>query len=437
MPETAVARFVSDRPLVAAIPVRDEEDRIGACLAALAGQRGGRLDHLVLLLNNTTDATAARVEALRPSLPFPLTVALRHYPAEAAHAGTARAEAMEIAAALAGPEGILLTSDADGCARPDWIAVNRAALARGAEVVCGRAEIDPVEAALIPAILHADDVAEVAYATLLDEIHALADPDPHDPWPRHTEHSGASIAVTVRAWQRAGGVPPLRSAEDRGFLQALRRVDAAIRHAPEAVVTVSGRIVGRAAGGMAETMARRIRQQDSELDDSLEPAADCLRRAILRAGLRALHGHQPTREALDAYASEAGLPTETLLSFLDRPWFGDVWARIEAESPRLARHRVARAELARHAADALAMLRPLREGQGLCPWTPPKASLWNPSLKNRGLGPSRESVLRTTAPAGSRGSAPGLTSPADPAGTSRRPHHPEDAASARTRRRLP
>ena len=346
MPRTAsVTRSAFDRPLVAAIPVRDEEDRIGACLAALAGQRDGRLDHLVLLLNNTTDATAARIEALRPTLPFSLTVALRHYPAAAAHAGTARAEAMEIAAALAGPEGILLTSDADGCARPDWIAANRAALARGAEAVCGRAEIDPVEAALIPAALHADDVAEVAFATLLDEIHALADPDPHDPWPRHTEHSGASIAVTVRAWRRAGGVPPLRSGEDRGFLQALRRVDAAIRHAPEAVVTVSGRIVGRAAGGMAETMARRIRQQDPELDDSLEPAADCLRRAVLRARLRVLHGHQPTREALDAYASEAGLPTETLLSFLDRPWFGDVWARVEAESPRLTRHRVARAEL--------------------------------------------------------------------------------------------
>ena len=358
----AVARSAFDRPLVVAIPVRDEEERIGPCITALAAQRGGRIDHLVLLLNNTTDGTAARVEAMRAALPFPVTLVQRSYPALDAHAGTARAEAMAIAADLAGPDGILLTTDADGCAMPNWIAANRAALGYGAEVVCGRAEIDPVEAALIPAALHADDAAEVAYATLLDEIHALVDPDLHDPWPRHTEHSGASIAVTVAAWRRAGGVPPLRSGEDRGFLLALRRVDAAIRHAPEAVVTVSGRVVGRAAGGMAETMARRIRRQDPELDDSLEPAADCRHRAALRFRLRTLHGCRPTARAVDVYGRDVGLPTETLRLFLDRRWFGESWMRIEAESPLLARHRVARAELPRHVADALAILRPLRAG---------------------------------------------------------------------------
>ena len=361
---TSVARSAFDRPLVVAIPVRDEEERIGPCLAALAGQRGGRIDHLVLLLNNTTDNTAARVEAMRAALPFPVTLVQRSYPASDAHAGTARAEAMAIAADLAGPDGMLLTTDADGCAMPNWIAANRAALGYGAEVVCGRAEIDPVEAALIPAALHADDAAEVGYATLLDEIHALVDPDPDDPWPRHTEHSGASIAVTVPAWRRAGGVPPLRSGEDRGFLLALRRVDAAIRHAPEAVVTVSGRVVGRAAGGMAETMARRLRRQDPELDDSLEPAADCRRRAALRYRLRTLHGCRcrPTAHAVDAYGRDVGLPTETLRSFLNRRWFGESWALIEAESPLLARHRVARTDLPRHVADALAILRPLRAG---------------------------------------------------------------------------
>ncbi len=402
MPEPVLAaRSAFDRPLVVAIPVRDEEDRIGACLAALADQRDGRLAHLVLLLNNTTDATAARVRTLRPTLPFPLTLVERRYPACDAHAGTARAEAMAIAAGLAGADGILLTTDADGAAMPNWIAANRAAIGYGAEAVCGRAEIDPVEAALIPAALHADDAAEVRYATLLDEIHAIVDPDPHDPWPRHAEHSGASIAVTVRAWQRAGGVPPLPSGEDRGFLLALRRVDAAIRHAPEAVVTVSGRTVGRAAGGMAETMARRMRRQDPELDESLEPAADCLRRASLRARLRTLHGRRATARSVDAYGRDAGLPTETLLSLLDRPWFGESWASIEAESPLLVRHRVPRAELPRHVGDALAILRPLRaglEGQGLCPWTPPKAEPLETILE--------ESGPRAAGPSGVQGQSP-------------------------------
>ncbi|GBQ79876.1 glycosyltransferase [Gluconacetobacter johannae DSM 13595] len=352
--------------MVVAVPVRDEEARIGPCLLALAAQGGATPDHVVLLVNNTTDGTVARVRDMAPALPFALTVACRVYPDAQAHAGTARREAMEIAAARAGAGGILLTTDADGRVAPDWIGRTLSALAAGAQAVCGRARIDPMEALAIPAHLHRDDDREVAYATVLDRIHDLADPDPFDPWPRHTEHSGASIAVTVAAWARAGGVPALPIAEDRAFIAALRRVDTPIRHAADVRVTVSGRILGRARGGMADTIARRMERQDAVLDDSLEPAGDCLRRARARAWLRHLHDEQgigrDTRASTASLAAMLGVPTHHVAHRMIGPYFGMCWERLEAETPSLRRRRVHRSDLAWHHARAVDIVAGLLDG---------------------------------------------------------------------------
>ncbi|WNM08240.1 hypothetical protein RI056_15310 [Komagataeibacter nataicola] len=60
-----------DRPLVAAIPVRNEAERIGPCLLALARQHAARLTHVVVLLNNCTDATLQAVQAISGRLPLP------------------------------------------------------------------------------------------------------------------------------------------------------------------------------------------------------------------------------------------------------------------------------------------------------------------------------------------------------------------------------
>ncbi|CAM2812262.1 glycosyl transferase [Komagataeibacter xylinus] len=339
-----------DRPLVAAIPVRNEAERIGPCLLALARQHAARLSHVVLLLNNCTDATLPIVKALGSRLPFGLHVVERTYPPAIAHAGTARRAAMARAAELAGPKGIVLTTDADALVAPDWLAQTLAAFAQGADAICGRALIDPVEAARLPACLHDDDRAETAYATMLDRIHDLADPDPHDPWPRHVEHSGASIAVRVGLYHRAGGIPAVPLGEDREFLAALRRVDAAIRHAPDVWVSVSGRIAGRARGGMADTMARRMIRQDEMLDESLEPAVSCLHRAQARAALRPLWGnamrHGSWQARAETLAGQLMLPSATLIETYAEPFFGVAWDRIEAASPLLRRRPVRRAGLA-------------------------------------------------------------------------------------------
>jgi hypothetical protein len=130
---------------------------------------------VVLLVNNCTDATEDIANAT--ALPFPLDVQSVCLQAHDANAGTARRLAMDRAALLAGPEGVIMTTDADAIVPPDWVALNMAALTAGADAVCGRALIDPEEAAAIPAHLHNDDALECEYAGLLDAITDALCPD--------------------------------------------------------------------------------------------------------------------------------------------------------------------------------------------------------------------------------------------------------------------
>lgn len=261
---------------VVAVPVKDEAERIGACLAALTRQRDVQADAIVLVVNNTSDATVAIARGFACSVP--VEVIEVEFPPERASAGAARRMAMERAAELAGEGGVLLGTDADGRVPNDWVAANLFHLRRGIDAVAGRAVLEPADAAVIPGRLHEDDALECAYAAALDEIASVMDPQAWDPWPRHTEHSGASIGVTLEAYRLVGGMPAAAIAEDRRFFAALGAAGLRIRHAPEIEVVVSGRIIGRAEGGMADTIRRRLRQADPYLDDALEPAMDFWRR---------------------------------------------------------------------------------------------------------------------------------------------------------------
>ena len=312
-----------------AIPACNEAERIAPCLQAIAASRHRPAPAVVLLTNNTTDGTGAVATETAQRLGLRLHLHDVALPPEQASAGVARRLAMQHAARLAAPDAVLITTDADGRVEPDWLDVNLRAIEAGADAVCGVALIDPAEALAIPQTLHDDDSREILYAALLDELHHLLDPDPADPWPRHCEQSGASIAVRRRAYERAGGIPPLTTGEDRGFIRALRRVDARIRHDPGARVVVSGRLEGRAAGGMADTMRRRLLRQDELIDDRLEPVPDAVRRARSRALLRR-----------SAYPLAAGTT------------FGILWEQHERRAGLDARRAVRRADLERAIAQA-------------------------------------------------------------------------------------
>ncbi len=323
------------RRIVVAIPAHNEADRIVPCVASIAAQQGAPLPEVLVLLNNCTDGSIDQVKRFAATASLRMHAVSRTLPSHRAFAGAARRLAMLHAARLAGPQGVLLTTDADAVLPPEWLAANLRALAR-ADVVTGRAVIDPTEAKIIPQALHDADARECEYAALLDQIACLLDPDPEDPWPRHDEASGASIAVHVAAWRRAGGIPAAPLGEDRAFIAALRRIDARIRHAPEVWVTVSGRIDGRACGGMADTMRRRMQAADLMLDERLEATWAAARRASLRRAARMVHAGEGDAGAL---AQALGLARAEMSRFGSGS-FGAAWETVEARSPALRRRPV-------------------------------------------------------------------------------------------------
>lgn len=341
----------SGSEVVVAIPARDEAERIRLCLIAL-NEQTKRPHSVVLLLNNCSDMSESIARSMASGLHFRLDVISRDLPPAQANAGRARRLAMEFAAVRAGDDGVLLTTDADAVVPPDWIFRNLAALGRGADIVCGRSVIDPLEATMIPAHLHEDDARECRLIALLDELAWVLDPEPHDPLPRHTEASGASLAVRTEAFRRVGGIPAIPTGEDRAFVRALWLIDAQVRHDPAIQVTVSGRIVGRAEGGMADAIRRRMGSQDEFTDDQVEPAVDAFRRYDLRNRVRRVW-----RGSADvALASDLAVSRARLKDALSQRFFGGTWAELEAASPVLKRRRVRFKDLPTEIAAAQALL---------------------------------------------------------------------------------
>jgi hypothetical protein len=338
--------------IVVALPAKDEAERIGACLLGLARQTC-RPHTVVVLANNCSDETPAIVSGMAPELPYRLDVERHDFPMQSANAGQARRLAMALSEQRVRPDGVLLTTDADAVAAPDWIERNREAITSGADVVCGRVVLHPSESALIPAHLQADDALECRLIELLDRIADRLDPDPADPLPRHTEAAGASLAVTPAAFRRGGGIPALASGEDRAFVRALARIDARIRHDPSVVVSVSARTIGRALGGMADTIRRRMQRQDEFTDDQVEPAVDAFRRYDFRSRVRRAWRGQSLPPEL---AVDLGISPPLLDRMLAERHFGSAWACIEAASPFLTRRRVRFSELQRQIDHALHLL---------------------------------------------------------------------------------
>ncbi len=346
--------MVTTGNIVVAIPVKNEEAVIRVCVAAHLTQTLPP-GIILLLLNNCTDLTLNICQKIQ-SEAANLKIVQCELPAALASAGEARRLALDHAARLAG-NGLILTTDADALPDNNWIADNVAEIAAGADVVCGKAEIDETGRYNLTRRLEFDDMREKFLHEKIDEIVALADPDPADPWPRHQQNSGASIAVKATVLQQAGGAPHVASGEDRALIERLRLVDARIRHAPHIKVNVSGRLEGRAPGGMAETLRRRIVKPDALLDEAIEPVVDAYRRAKAKAALRAVRAGRGCARQL---AEDLLISPETMRPALDSTFFGTAWDTIQRASPVLHRRRVSATDLARETRQALALLDQLK-----------------------------------------------------------------------------
>src|SRR5580700_10887250 len=119
--------------IAVAIPARNEAERLGDCLASLAGQRQAFGDPpfpepfgVVVFLNGCNDRSFDIAAQMAPLLPYPIRILDGDLPLSFNHAGGARHVAMALAAdwieELDGDVGYILTTDADSRPSKTWIA---------------------------------------------------------------------------------------------------------------------------------------------------------------------------------------------------------------------------------------------------------------------------------------------------------------------------
>ncbi len=319
---------------VVVVPARNEEARLAATLDALrlqVGLGGLALDwdtyEVLLLLNNCTDRSAAVAEKYAADhAGFRLHVMECELAADEAHVGTARRRLMDLACErlewLGTECGAILSTDADTLVADDWVARNLAEIAAGAEVVGGRIELLAEDReALEPGVRLAYE-RDREYQGLVARLEAMLDPDPNDPWPRHLHHFGASLACTPEVYRRSGGLPPVKPLEDVAFVDALRKVGAKIRHAPEVRITTSARLDGRAEVGLSGQLRHWRDEAERGLPQVVDSAEWLAHRFATLAGLRRLDVQrleaypEHWRERLASLGAQ-GLPVPRFLELLD------------------------------------------------------------------------------------------------------------------------
>lgn len=302
---------------VVAVPACNEEKRLPRLLSALNNQTlapGRNALDVVIVLNNTQDGSIRVLrDAARRCSRLRLHIVEIVFSPDLAHVGSARRLAMDLALKLIGPrqDGVVLTTDADATPAPDWIEGNLAAIARGAALVGGHIIGDEEEEAALGAGFVTRARLYDAYYTLCDRLAAAIDPLPHDPWPRHHDHTGASLAIRADTYRAVGGLPVLPFREDLGLVARVRAAGHRLVHPLGVKVTVSARLRGRARGGMADCIAGWMEDEVSGAPILVEDPDALEARLVRRRSIRDLAGLPPQTCApvlLALGASRAQLP---------------------------------------------------------------------------------------------------------------------------------
>ncbi|MET1027083.1 MAG: glycosyltransferase [Dongiaceae bacterium] len=321
---------------VIAIPAKNEEQVIRDCLLALAYQRDCDFTRMgvVLVVNNSSDLTAIIARSMILTLPYRLDVHEIDLTPPHRHVGMARKIAMDIAADWigAGDRGFIFTTDADSVVSPNWLSENMKAFRQGADAVAGAVSYDQCRSSS-PAFLRRRSM-ESLYDSLLAEVAARLDPEPHNPWPCHRTESGASLAIRVDAYRTIGGLPPVPVGEDRALCKAVTSRGLHLRHEPRVEVQTSSRLTGRAEGGAADTLRRRYCDSKAPCDDRLIEMRVAIRRATQRRDLRHQFRHGPPH--FDRYLGRGlGLSKGQIDRIKTEQSFPAIWSLIEDASPVL------------------------------------------------------------------------------------------------------
>jgi hypothetical protein len=352
------------------VPVRNEAETLQQTLNALLEQTnldGTCLDptsyEVILLANNCSDRSAEiarQFGAQHPS--FKLHLVERVLPPVEAYIGRVRQLLMDEAyhrlMLLDRPQGIIASTDGDSQVASTWIAATRWEIEQGADAVGGRIVTDRQSRHALKTHTRRCFLQEVGYRSLIAELESHLDPDPHDPLPRHYQHYGASLAVTAETYAQAGGLPPVRTAEDEAFYQALLRISARFRHSPLVKVTTSARQTGRSPVGLAQQLNAWATQGEQPF--WVEPAGAITTRLHARHHLRqlwqrVLNGQYLPQPEVASLAQTFDIDAYWLMFELNQPHtFGCLFERVEhrQQSEGHWRERWALVEI-KHAIEAL------------------------------------------------------------------------------------
>lgn len=324
------------------LPAKNEEELLPSALQALAEQKtltGAPLPQdcyeILLLINNSTDKStqvARSFQRLYPSLR--LHVMERELPASQAHIGHVRRLLMDEACVrlerLDATNGLILSTDSDSRVAPNWICRNLEEAGKGADAVGGRIVVLPCEQASLDPAAQASYRYDHLYARLVSWMEDRCDPEPHDPWPRHHHHFGASFAITPQAYKAAGRLPPRRFLEDLAFYDALVRRDIRIRHANTVRVFTSGRVNGRTRFGLSRQLndwqergrpVHRVRVESARFLEHLFRTRSLLRHLWMSSADR----RELRPGAVTEVASALEVPPRTLCELIRRArYFGDL-----------------------------------------------------------------------------------------------------------------
>jgi glucosyl-3-phosphoglycerate synthase len=240
---------------IVVVPARDEAERIGVCLLALAEQRGvsdGAYE-VVVVLDGCRDATRERALDVAVSHPR-----LRLHLVELSvpsGVGRARRIGMDLACerllAVDRPQGLIASTDADSVVAEDWLAAQCALAAAGASAIGGMIELDPIEAGELS--------QEALQRRGAEAVKRLRDVRQRGiPWNDHiAEHhqfSGASLALTAAAYRQCGGLPVSAALEDEALERELSNRGIPIHRSRAVRVSTSARTEGRAPRGLAHDL---------------------------------------------------------------------------------------------------------------------------------------------------------------------------------------
>jgi hypothetical protein len=230
------------------IPARDEQDRIGACIEALAGQTVATAAYEVILV---ADACADRTEevAVRTAAALGVKLSVVHGSGEGS--GYARRLGMDLAASrlesLGIASGLIATTDADTRPAADWLERQLEHVALGARAIAGLIELDSEEAAALPIAVLQQREREGRR-----RLHAVREIDPNA---QHHHFGGASIGVTANIYRRVGGLPLVVDLEDEAFARELVDHGVKIARPLDVRVRTAARTQGRARRGLSTDLA--------------------------------------------------------------------------------------------------------------------------------------------------------------------------------------